>query len=156
MAVFIYKAKPFDIPKVKAIENFIEKEYQDGGKAYADKIREVTVKGCESDAERLFVENLKKWLGCYFHKHLNDPAKKFDETSFMQRLKMFVISDSKALFWHLFYAKRLDYQITNKYYGDEEKKEICFEMHFDEYKDLKYKPRLLLFQRRTTPEYIFG
>lgn len=27
---FIYKAKPFDIPKVKAIENFLEKDLEDG------------------------------------------------------------------------------------------------------------------------------
>lgn len=30
IAVFIYKAKPFDIPKVKAIENFLQADLDQG------------------------------------------------------------------------------------------------------------------------------
>lgn len=30
VAVFIFKAKPFDIPKVKAIENFLQSDLDNG------------------------------------------------------------------------------------------------------------------------------
>lgn len=96
-------------------------------------------------------------MGCYFHKHYNTgPQEKDFDTEFMKRLKMFIIAQSKDLFWSIFYSKRLDYKLTDCTHDYPEDREIFLELDFDCFKDLKYKPRLLLFQRRTKPEFIFG
>lgn len=114
-------------------------------------------KGCQTDSSQQLIQSLKDWVGCYFHKHYQKdvPDKDFD-TQFVQRLKMFLIAQSKDLFWSIFYSKRLDYKLTDCTFDYPEYREIFFELDFDCFKDLKYKPRLLFFQRRTKPELMFG
>ena len=69
---------------------------------------------------------------------------------------MYLISQSTDLFWSIFFSKRLDYQLTDCTFDYPENREIFLELDFDWFKNLKYKPRILLFQRKTKAEFIFG
>lgn len=123
----------------------------------SDKIVTICQKHCESDSVQVLIARIKDWVGCYFHKHYNHDAKdKNFETEFVQRLKMFLIAESKDLFWSIFFSKRLDYKLAEQTHGYPEKREIYLELDFDCFKDLKFKPRILLFQRKTRPEYSLG
>jgi hypothetical protein len=157
IAIFIYKAKPFDIPKIKAIENFVKSDLENGGAKMSSQIVTICEKDCQEDSNRELIQSIKDWVGCYFNKHFIQETPKEDfETKFIKRLKMFIIAESKDLYWNIFYSKRLEYQLTDCNFDYPETREICFELDFDCFKDLKYKPRLLIFQRRTKPEFIFG
>ena len=104
------------------------------------------------------MQKVKEWIGCYFHKHGNkdEMANISDfETEFLKRLKMFVIADSKDLFWHFFFCKNLEYKLTENHYNFE-RKEVLLELQFPCYKGENSKQRLLIFQRKTHPEYYFG
>jgi hypothetical protein len=117
----------------------------------------VCSKHCEPDSSQALIASLKNWIGCYFHKHYNHANKvKNFETDFVQRLKMFLISESKDLFWTIFYSKRLEYKLSDQTHGYPENREICFELDFECFSDLKYKPRILVFQRKTKPVYSLG
>lgn len=151
--MFIYKAKPFDIPKVKAIENFLKEDLQKGGQEYSDRIIEVVTTGVETDEHKSELQELKNWIGCYFFKHQDVTAPKY-ETNFLQRLKMFLVSHSREMHWHIFFGRRIAYGLAKPKFP--EKREMVLELDLPQYKDLKYKPRLLIFQRKIKPTYFFG
>jgi len=153
LSVFIYKAKPFDIPKVKAIENFLDSELRNGGKDLADKIVEVMAVGVETDQHRSELQELKNWIGCYFFKHPDVTAPKY-ETNFLQRLKMFIVSNSREMHWHILFGRRMAHSLAKTNYV--EKREIVLELDFPQFKDLKFKPKLLIFQRKIKPTYFYG
>lgn len=153
LSVFIYQAKPFDIPKVKAIENFLDEDLKQGGQDFVDKIVEVVKVGVETEQHQAELRELKNWIGCYFNKHKDVTAPKY-ETNFLQRLKMFIVSNSREMHWHILFGRRIAHSLSKTKF--EEKREILLELDFPQFKDLKYKPRLLIFQRKIKPTYFFG
>ena len=155
LAVFIYKAKPFDIPKVKPIENFLKTDLENGGKKNSDLINEVFIKHMETDEDKKELQKINDWVGCYFFKYPDFESDGY-EKRFMETLKMFLLSQTRQMYWHIFFARRLDYTLTEITNGFDEKREILLELDFPQFKDLKFKPRLLIFQRRTKPVFIFG
>lgn len=122
------------------------------------KIKEIATHNLDSEQDKQLLQRIKEWLGCYFTKHGKTEAEvtaRDFEPELLKRLKMFVIADSKDLFWHFFFGKHLEYKLTDLHH-DFERKEVFLELDFPAYKGEKVKPRLLIFQRKTHPEYYFG
>jgi len=155
VAFFIFQAKPVDIPRIHKIEIFSEPDVLEKGQILAQQIKIKEIEGFEEDST--FITGMKEWIACYFVKYedLRKENLSVFEKEFAYRFKMFLLSNWTTCHWHFFLSKKMAYVLSRQHNYPETNSVISLSLDFPEYSNLKHKPSLLVFQRRTVHEIDF-
>lgn len=103
------------------------------------------------------IKRLLVWVSCFFYKYrdLRKSNERVFERDLCYKLKMFLLSNFSTAFWNFFIGKRLNYVLSKQELSLDPKSCMELELDFPEYQKLTYKPKILLFQRRTQLDYSY-
>lgn len=113
----------------------------------------IYTKNFDSEKETKFIARIKDYISFYFVKHeeeFNKDQNAF-EGKFLMQLRTLVLVASQKKFWNIFMGNKFEYLIEHKV----DEAQIILELDFPNYKALKNKKKLFLFQKQgINPSFI--